>query len=485
VILPRVLISIATVLVVAAIFAILLVDSRSNSEKALEYINSDKFFKVLELYDSKTEKFEEDIALLSLALSGIEMKINFNQNTSLSKEWLEDLEDYPDIKHNEFTLNGTNCTNIEDNYFKILKKNTYWYQKSLLKKINSTLPCNTAEKNSEYLNRLILEDPRNFMKETGFTLVELFRSPLEPIGEIEGNFLKETLHFFSTQEVSPFYENLYILLGDKVNFRAGPGIEYPSKLQLLKNEEMICFDKDNRSETIGGKVGNWMECFSENRFKSGWVFSGQTQKINSDSNNIEKFNLRFSNNKEMIQISFDTWKENSIPSYFYGDYIPTERYLRKGEVGFTIYKAEDNKTIDICRKFVGKKNSFEMFFNSLDSKQLMPIIKFNVINSNTSKPVFKFLANYKEMQLNDKKIELIDMSSKESIKIKISSTQVNHLIGNVYRKNTLILSNIISSTLESNLWQDGKTYWEICIPQSKKQSKDKSYIFGLEILNES
>ena len=89
------------------------------------------------------------------------------------------------------------------------------------------------------------------------------------------------------------------------------------------------------------------------------------------------------------------------------------------------------------------------------------------------------------MQLNDKKIELIDMSSKESIKIKISSTQVNHLIGNVYRKNTLILSNIISSTLESNLWQDGKTYWEICIPQSKKQSKDKSYIFGLEILNES
>lgn len=484
-ILSRVLIAIASVLVAIAILTILLVDSRSNTEKSLEYINSGKYFKVLNLYASNSEKNEEDIALLSQALSEIELKNNLSQNESFNKDWLEHLNGFPEIKHIEFSLNGTYCTHIEDPYLKILKKHTYWYQKSLLKKINSTIPCNTSEKNSEYLNRLLLEDPRNFIKESETVLQELFRSPLEPVGEIESQFLKETIHFLATQENSLFHENLFYLAGDRVNFRSGPGVEYPSKMQLAKDEELLCFDKENRSETIGGKLGNWLECFSDKHFKSGWVFSGQLKKKSPELKVVESFKSRFSNNQAKIQISFDTWKDSTIPNYFYGEYLPTERYLRKGEVGFTIYKPEDGKIVDICRKFVGENNSFEIFFNSQDSNQLTQILSINLKKSNISKPIFKILANSKNIQINDKKIEIAEMLMKDSIKIKVTARQDNKLIGNVFRKNSLILTNISSYPIDSQYWKDGKSSWEICIPQARKRSKDKSYLYGLEIVNES
>ena len=86
-ILSRVLIAIASVLVAIAILTILLVDSRSNTEKSLEYINSGKYFKVLNLYASNSEKNEEDLALLSQALSEIELKNNLSQNESFNKDW--------------------------------------------------------------------------------------------------------------------------------------------------------------------------------------------------------------------------------------------------------------------------------------------------------------------------------------------------------------------------------------------------------------
>jgi hypothetical protein len=481
VILSRVFTIAASIFIVASLSAYLLIDHRETHERALEYIDKGNFFRVIEIYQSEKNLLEEDYALLSLAVSGIEKKINQNQNEAQKKEWIADLNDYHEIAHTEYQVNGTTCTHLEDPFFKYLKKHAYWYQKSLLERVHSTIFCNPPAKNSEYLNRILFEDPRNFMKDTSLALVELFRSPLDRIGEIETNFLHETIHFLATQETTAFYDNLYKLQADRVNFRSGPGVEYPSKLQLLHGDELYCFDKDSREETIGGKSGNWLECFSEKHFISGWIFSPQLEKIPPNLTLVENCKSRFSSLEYFAQVDFDTWKSESMPLYFYGDYRPTARNLMHGEVGFTLYGSNDGKFSKICRKFSGKKNFIEVYFDSLESDEAIPIADFHISALGSSKPAFSLKASSTEILLNDKKFMIDDMSSRETVALKISVSKQSGLLGTLIRKNSGILSNIQSYSIDSNSIERGNYSWEICIPQAVNPSSEKAYLYGFRI----
>ncbi|NCN11155.1 MAG: hypothetical protein GW938_15055 [Leptospira sp.] len=480
-ILSRVFTVAASIFIVASIAAYLLIDHRETHERALDYIDKGNFFRVIEIYESERSLEEEDYALLSLAVSGIEKKINQNQNESQKKEWISDLNDYHEITHTEYQVNGTTCTHLEDPFFKYLKKHAYWYQKTLLERVHSTIFCNPPDKNSEYLNRILLEDPRNFMKDTSIAIVELFRSPMDPIGEIEINFLHETIHFLATQETTAFFDNLYKLQADRVNFRSGPGVEYPSKLQLLHAEELYCFDKDSREETIAGKTGVWLECFSTKHFLSGWIFSPQLQNISPNQELVDRCKSRFSSLEYFAQIDFDTWRPESMPLYFYGDYKQTSRNLRHGEVGFTLYRPTDGKVSKICRKFSGKKNFIEVYFDSLDSEQPTPIADFHISALGTSKAAFSLRASATELELNGKKFMIDDMSSRETVALKISVNKQSNLLGTLIRKNSGILSNIESYPVDSSAIEKGNYSWEICIPQAENRSGDTAYLYGFRI----
>ncbi|WCL51177.1 hypothetical protein [Leptospira sp. GIMC2001] len=480
-ILSRVFTTAFVIFLLASIVAYFLIDIRPLRERALEAIDKKDYFHVLKIYHDEKGLEEEDHALISLAVSGIEKKINLTASESDKNELIEKLNDYHEVPHTEYKVDGKICTHLEDPFFLRLKKHAYWYQKSLLEKVHSSIFCNPPDKNSEYLNRILFEDPRNFMKDTSIALVELFQSPLDPIGEIESGFLIETIHFLATEESSPFYNNLFHIKGDRVNFRFGAGTEYPVLGQLNSDDELYCFDRDSNEETLGGKQGFWIRCFSPKLFKSGWVFSPQTQIHKPSQMLVERCKSRFSTLEYFAQIDFDTWREESIPLYFFGDYIPTKRKVRHGEVGFTVYRPQDGKKELICRKFSGKKNFFEVFYEIDSAEESVPIAEFHVLYGGQSHPAFKIEVGDNNIILNGNNFLVDSPSVRETLSLKITGGKENYFLGTLIRKNSGILQNVKSLPLDSNVLEKGTYSWEICIPQAVKKTNHSAILYGFRI----
>lgn len=461
--------------------AYILMDSRPRQERALDDLDNERFFSILDLYANDKTLEEEDYAVLSLAVSGIEKTINEEKNLSKKASLVAKIKNHHEIQHLEYQKDGQSCVHLEDPYFSYLKKHAYWYQKSLLVKIHSSIFCNPPEKNSEYLNRLLIEDPRNFMRETSVALVELFRTELEPIGELEMGFLKEIVHFLATHRSMPFFENLNRVSGDRVNFRLGPGTEYPPVGQLHTGDELYCFDKDSREETIAGKTGIWKECFSPFLFRSGWIFSPQLELEQPNPDWVQKCKSRFSTLEFYTQIDFDTWNETSMPIYFYGDYIPTNRKTRHGETGFTIFRPKDGVSTLICRKFSGNKNFIEIYYELENAESPIPLAQFQIVAGGVSYPAFRIEVENSAIHCNGQKFNLDGKTGREILSLKVSTGSDSKLSGTLIRKNSGILQNIPALPLEDTVLRRGNYSWEICIPQAVQKSSDSAVLYGFRI----
>lgn len=477
----RVLSATLVLFLIISLLVYVIVDFRPTREKANESLRKENYLFILELYESENAIGEEDISILSQAISGLERGINQTKDEKSKEALLQKLNKIYKIQNTTYTKDEQDCYSLEDAYFSQLKQNSYWYQKSLLQKIHFSVLCNSKDKNSEYLNRILIEDPKNFTKETSIAIIELLRSEMNAIGEIESGFLKEVVHFLATQDSSDFFHNIYQLTGDRVNFRLGPGVEYPSTGQLNSGEELYCFDQDIKEEVIGGKLGHWKECFSPKLFRSGWIFSPQIQSIQPDPFWVNRCKTRFSMQETRIQIDFETWKEGDSPLYFHGKYIPTKRKVQSGEVGFTVYRPEDGNQEMICRRFSEKLNLLEISYEVESSHLPVPLVNFNIIHTGTSYPAFYLLAEENAIHCNGEKFLLDAKTLRETISLKISSGKGKPIQADLIRKNSGVLQKI--EALPMNLdWSNQEDYsWEICIPQAIHPSSDRVVLYGFQL----
>jgi hypothetical protein len=477
----RVLFASFVLFLIISLLVYVIVDFRPTRERANESLRKENYLFILELYESENTIGEEDTSILSQAVSGLERGINQTKDEKSKEALLQKLNKIYKIQNTTYTKDEQNCYSLEDPYFSQLKQNTYWYQKSLLQKIPSSVLCNSKDKNSEYLNRILIEDPKNFTKETSIAIVDLFRSEMNPIGEIESEFLKEIVHFLATQDSSDFYQNIFQVTGDRVNFRLGSGVEYPVVGQLNSEEELYCFDQDTQEEVIGNKMGHWKECFSPKLFRSGWIFSPQIQSIKSDTYWVNRCKSRFSMQEARIQIDFETWKEGDSPLYFQGKYIPTKRKVQSGEVGFTVYRPEDGKQEMICRRFSEEFHYFEISYEVESSRLPVPLVNFNMIHSGSSYPAFRFLSTENAILCNDEKFLLDGKRPRETISLKISSGKGRPIQGNLIRENSGLLQKVESLPMDLD-WSSQEDYsWEICIPQAIKKSSDSAVLYGFRL----
>lgn len=470
------------IFLIVSTLAYIFIDFRPIREQALEAYQKKRYFTVLELYKGERFLEEEDYALLALSLDGIMYEINEKPKPEAKIRSAESLRrrfgiDFEDKGRGTDTV----CIHLDDPYFPYLKKHEYWYQLSVLAKTNATYFCNPSEINSEFLRKIIVENPTRLAKETSESIVHLMNSNLEKLEPWEINLFLEILHFLSSKENTLLFNSYHKTIRDSVHFRIGPGMENPSISLLPIGSELFCFDKDERKETIGDSTGYWYKCFSLNLFQSGWIFSAFLSQEPANKEQIEKMKNRFSNLEFYVLVDFDHWNERLIPHHFHGNYIRTEKVIRRGESGMRLYRPEDGKLDFICRKFSGRKNYFEIYYEVESSELPIPITELIVVQGGLAFPVFRVSVTKEAVFMNGAQFHIDRPSIRETLAIKITGIQGEHVLGTLIHKNKGVIQNLKSYPVEEKILKGNAYSWEICIPQTVKRSEDSVLLFGFRI----
>lgn len=467
-------------LILSAI-AYFIIDTRPEEEQALEALNKGKYLKVLSLLHDQRFLEEEDYALLALATAGLEKEINSLDSESSQISEAEDLKNDYNINYKKHRYSDRLCIHLDDPYFPSLKRHAYHYQNVLLAKAEASYFCNHPDKNSEFLNRILLEDPSNFIEKTSSILKNLFQVSLNPIGELERKFLREVLHYLSDQEKSLFYQNIYKIVGTRVNFRSGPGRENNVIDQLEEGEEVYCFDQDSVEEIIGETKGNWMHCFSSTLFQSGWIFSGQMERLPADPKILQTGRERFASLEFFTRVDFQTWNPKFPPLNYHGDYIPTEKIVKRGEVGFLLHRSDNGKMSLICRKFSKRKNYFELYYEILNSELPIPLIELHVVQGGRSIPAFLISAEKDSILVNGARFMIDNPRPRETLALKIATNMDDSISGTLIHKNHGVLEEIQSMPVDESILKRREYSWEVCIPQGTQRTNDEALLYGYRI----
>jgi len=474
----RVFVFISLILLLTVAITYSFVDFREKEDKAYSYFQENKFDKVLALYqDEASIENEFVLSLLSRSVSHLEKKLN---DTKTKDQTLKTLKKYPNIKISEWQTSLGIYSHLEDPYFPLLKKHGNYYKKSLVTKITEIQKPIPKDKVSYYILLLILEDPRGLEESYSLALANLLRFPMEGIGEIESSFLLETLSFLSSSNLSLFYENQMEINGNNVNLRNGPGKEYKEVGKVSSPDIAFCFEKDIHEETVSGKQGVFTQCFFPHLTKSAWVFSGFLEKTKSNETLISNFERRFKAIENEIKIDFVGWLGDKIPPTFYGTYIPRERMIISGEVGFPMYANKGKEFRKICKKLAGEKNYFEFSFLPPSKKEMIPLFELNLVYSGTSHLVYSVEVDHESVLINRNRYILDEERKRENLSLHIESREGDKLVGSLWRRNTGLLQSLKSQAIESQMYNPGKYSWELCLPLSTSPSKEYALLFEMK-----
>jgi len=462
-----------------SLLAYVCIDFRPVREQAIEALKKQRYFTILDLY--KDERFleEEDYGILSLALDGITKEINTKPSAESRIRSAESLRRRYRI---DFVNKGSvdePCIHLDDPYFPFLKKHAYLYHRSLMAKATSTCFCNPPEENTLLLSRILLEDPNQMIRETSETLRTLFDAKINKLEELELGFFREVMHFLAEKEESEFYGNLYRTTGNRINLRSGPGQENPVIGQLESGDELYCYDEMRLPREEEG--GSWKKCFSVQLFRSGWVVSKYIQSLPPSQEIISRGRKRFSNLEFYTLIDFDSWNERIIPNHFHGNYIKTERVTRRGESGFRLYRPVDGRIELICRKFSGRKNYLELYYEIESSELPIPILELQIVQGGLVFPAFRISAQRNFVFLNGAKFMIDRPEVRETLSLKISSGSRANVRGTLIHKNKGVIENLDSYPIEERILISKAYSWEVCIPQALERSKDSALLFGFRI----
>ncbi|TGL90200.1 hypothetical protein EHQ68_01845 [Leptospira congkakensis] len=455
------------------------VDFREREDKAYDLYQSEAYLKVLKLYsDTEIPSSELELTILSQTISQLEKKLNekgspkdlisFFKKRSLTKliEWE--------------TTRGT-YYHIEDPYLSHLKKHGDGYKRALITKIGSLSKPIPKREVTHLLLLLILEDPRGMEESFSRSLANLLSFPFEPIGEIESEFLLQSLHFLANTQNTVLFHQTAVVRGKNVNLRSGPGRENAEVGKISEPELTFCLEEDSGSETIAGKVGHWKRCYFPNLQKSTWIFSGFLTAVSPNTSYIGDFEKRFKSVDNEIRIDFEGWNGNQIPATFFGEYISRESVRVSGETGFPIYgKAKNSKgTQRICKKLSGDKNYFEFSFSPTDSEVPITFLELHLNYDNREHLAYSISLDQESIWINKNRYVLDGEKRRENLSLHIESREGDKWNASLWRRNTGLIQSIRSLSLDESVLQSGRYSWEICLPLTKEPNREQVLLFEI------
>ncbi len=437
-----------------------------------------KYSKVLKLYIDEEPESEAELLTLSLSISGLEKQLN---NPKTKKETESVLSSFKKIQIVDWQ-NSNNSTyfHLEDPYFPLLKKHSLAYKRALGGKILAMEKAIPSVKANYYLLLLLVEDPRGNESQFGDAFANLLSKSLQPIGEIEREFLLQDLEYLSSVPKNVFYENSFRIFGTSINLRSGPGKENPEISQGNTGDQAFCFASDLREETINGISGVWRQCYFSDQGKSAWVFSGFLKKDEPSLDRIQSLNTRFKEIENEIKIDFEGWSGDRIPITFHGKYIPRKRKVVSGEAGFPLYSSRNGKYERICKKFSGEKNYFEFSFFPTASKEPIPLFEIDLVYAGSSHPAYSISADSMSVLVNKNRTVLEEeLKRRENLSLHIESRDGSKLVGSLWRRNTGLLQSLKSFPLNETILSSGKYSWEICLLLAQQPDKHELDLFEI------
>lgn len=475
----RVFLAISSLLVLLASIIFLFIDFRDLEDKAYDYFQKSEFEKILDLYPpSKKIDSELSIALLSQSVSALERKANETKTKEITLKFLK--EKHPELKVAEWETSLGIYYHLEDPYILKLKKHSIHYKKSLIAKILGIQKPIPKDKVSHFILQLILEDPRGLEASYSQALANIIRMPMDSIGELEAAFLLETLHYLSSSSLSLFYENLFRVIGTNVNLRSGPGKENKEVGKVSIPDITFCFEKDGQTETVAGKTGYFIECFYPHLGKSAWVFSGFLENIPPNQKYISDLENRFKSADSEEKIDFVSWLGEKMPPGFYGTYIPRERILESGDVGFPLYGNQTKEYRKICKNLSGDKRYFEFSYLTEITKEAVPLLEINLSYKDNNQPVYLIELDHESIWINRNRYILDQGNKKQNLTLYIESRDGDKLVGSLKERNIGLLQNLKSYPIAMDAYQLGKTQWEICLPLAKNPTRDRVLLFEIK-----
>ncbi|TGN18216.1 hypothetical protein [Leptospira idonii] len=474
----RVFFAIGIIFLSVSLLVYLLVDFRDKEDKAYSYFTEQRYEKVLELYRGQSFVDSEVVlSLLSQSVSHLEKKAN---DRKTGEETLRFLETFPEIQKEIWNTERGDYVHLKDPYLPLLRKHGLAYKQSIVTKLSSFSKPIPKNKAAYFLLLLIVEDPRGMEDSFSSALANILKYPLDTFGEIEGNFLLETLHYLSSSANSSFYDHLFSIQGTNVNLRSGPGKENKEVGKISSPEQTFCFEKDNAEETLAGRSGHWTWCYFPVIGRSAWIFSGFLQKSEPDSKLLETFSSRWKSSESETKIDFEAWTGESIPPTFFGKYISRERVVRSGVPGFPIPSSSDNRYERICKKLTGEINYFDFSFERSNSKKTpTPLMEIYLDYAGSAHLAYRIDTDLESILVNRNRYILEADRGKENFTLKIGSKQGDKLTGSLWKRNANLLSSLSSESLDPQTLQSGKYSWQICLPLALSPNRERALLFEI------
>jgi hypothetical protein len=454
------------------------VDFRDTEDKAYDDYQNGQYEKVLTLYSNDVKPNSEfELTILSQTYSQLEKKLNHPTKGKETSKFLKSKK----AKIVEWETSRGIYYHLEDPYFPMIRRHGDAYKRALITKINSITKPIPKNEVTNYLLLLILEDPRGMEESFSEALANLLGFSFESIGEIEKDFLSQTLHFLSESSSSKFYHQIFKVKGSNVNLRSGPGVENPELGKVSEPEIGFCFEEDSNRETIANMTGVWKKCYYPNLQKSAWIFSGFLAPEKVDETRIQTFQKRFKAIENEVRIDFEGWDGTKIPQTFFGTYIPREPEVEAGETGFPLF-ASDPKQKEkqrICKKVAGDKNYFEFSFHPTESKDPISFLEIHLVYAGQSHTAYSIEADRESIWVNKNRYLLDGGAIRENLSLHIESRTGDRITASLWRRNTGLLQAIKSDPLDLAVLQSGRFSWEICLPLSVKPSREKILLFDI------
>ncbi|TGL45869.1 hypothetical protein [Leptospira perdikensis] len=455
------------------------VDFREREDKAYDLYQSEAYLKVLSLYtDTEIPSGELELTILSQTISQLEKKLNGKET---SKDILSFFQSRKGSKLTEWETTRGTYYHIEDPYLSHLKKHGDGYKRALITKIGTLNKPIPKSEVTNLLLKLILEDPRGMEDSFSRALANLLSFPFESIGEIESEFLLQSLHFLANTTNTSLFHQTAIIRGKNVNLRSGPGRENSEVGKISEPESTICLEEDSGTETIAGSSGHWKRCYFPTLQKSAWIFSGFLTETPPNSNLIAEFEKRFKSVDNEIRIDFEGWNGNQIPTTFFGTYIPRDSIRVSGETGFPIYGlAKNSKVIQrICKKLSGDKNYFEFSFQPTDSDLPISFLELHLNYDNQEHLAYSISLDKESIWVNKNRYVLDGEKRRENLSLHIGSREGDKWNASLWRRNTGLIQSIRSLSLDESTLQSGRYSWEICLPLAKEPNREQVLLFEI------
>lgn len=331
------------------------------------------------------------------------------------------------------------------------------------------------------LLKLILEDPRGMEDRFSRALTNLLSFPFEPIGEIESEFLLQSLHFLANTTNTNLFHQTAILRGKNVNLRSGPGRENSEVGKITEPEQAICLEEDAGTETIAGSSGHWKRCYFPNLQRSAWIFSGFLTEVPPNPTLIAELEKRFKSSENEVRIDFEGWNGTQIPATFFGDYIPRDSVRISGETGFPIYGlTKESKGLQrICKKLAGDKNYFEFSFQPTDSNLPISFLELHLNYENKDHLAYSISLDKESIWVNKNRYVLDGEKRRENLSLHIGSRKGDKWNASLWRRNTGLIQSIHSFPLDESALSSGGYSWEICLPLAKEPNREQVILFEI------